>query len=239
MLTGFFCLLAVSSFSTCIAIYVAKDGNIYVAADSRRTFMFKQSKGDGKTEAICKIHNVGSNYFAVSGFDDGGLLKAANIALKQNNNIDTAIKAFGDAMSRRYKRLMDDAKAFYPATFNRFLSDGLANVSFFGFYDGIPNIVNIEFFCYLDDKKQVKVIYRIRQKFAVTVIGISKDITSAGADELPDCITMEQTPQLYVEALVKIEARKHPDVVSEPIDLLELKPTGATWLRKNEKAVAY
>lgn len=239
LLTGFLCLLAVSSFSTCIAIYVAKDGNIYVAADSRRTFIFKQSKSPDKAEVICKIHNVGNNYFAISGFDDGGLLKAANIALKQNTNIDTAIKAFGDAMSKRYRRLMDEARMFYPEKFINFLSDGLANVSFFGFYDGIPNIVNIEFFCYLDDRNAVAITYRIRQKFAVTVIGISKDITSARADELPTTETMEQAPQLYVEALVKIEAKKHPDAVSEPIDLLELKPTGATWLRKNEKAVAY
>ena len=239
MLTGLLCLLAVNVFSTCIAIYVAKDGNIYVAADSRRSFIFKSNKDIDRAESICKIHNVGSNYFAISGFDDGALLKNATISLKQNYNIDTAIKAFGDAMVKRYKHLMDDARQFYPDKFVQFLNNGLANVSFFGFYDTVPNIVNIEFLCYLDENNEVVVAYRIRQKFVVTVIGISKDITSANAAELPTQETMEQAPQRYVEALVKIEAKKHPDAVSEPIDLLELKPTGATWLRRNEKAVGY
>jgi hypothetical protein len=239
ILTGFLVFCSLSSFSTCIAIYIADDGHIYVAADSRRTFFFNDGKNKDEFESICKIHNVGTNYFAISGFDDGGLLKAATKALQQNSNIDIAIKSFGTAMSKRYTQLMTDAKLFYPDKFRHFLSDGLADVSFFGFYNGVPTITNIEFFCHLDKNGKVVTPYRIHHVADLTVIGISNDIKNANPVDLPTATTMEQNPELYVEALVKIEAKMQPLAVSGPIDLLELKPDGAVWIRKNETAVTY
>lgn len=239
LIIGLLVFHVLNGYSTCIAIYVASDGHIYVAADSRRTFLFRDGDDADKFESICKIHNVGSNYFAISGFDDNGLLKAANNALKQHSQIDTAIEYFGVVMAKRYKQLMEDAKLFYPVQFKRFLKDGLANVSFFGFYKGIANVVNIEFLCHLDKYKRVITTYRIHHVFELTVIGISRDITNARPAELPTLATMEQNPQLYVEALVKIEAKMQPDAVSGPIDLLELRPDGPVWIRKNENADSY
>ena len=240
LITGFLFFCSLRGFSTCIAIYVAENGHIYVAADSRRTFFFSDGKDNNKVESICKIHNVGNNYFAISGFDDGGLLEAATVALQQNQNIDTAIASFGTAMSKRYKHLMGDAKLFYPDKFRHFLKDGLADVSFFGFYNGTANVVNVEFFCSLDKDGKVVTTYKIHPIMALTVIGLSRDITNAKPEDLPTAATMEQRPELYVEALVKIEAKMQPLAVSEPIDLLELKPDGAVWIRKNEEeAVTY
>jgi hypothetical protein len=237
LITGLLLLCSLHGFSTCIAIYVADNGRIYVAADSRRTFFFDDGKS--RSEAICKIHNVGTNYFAISGFDDGGLLKSATEALQQNTDIDTAIQSFGIAMRKRYQRLMTDAKAYYPAKFKQFLSNGLADVSFFGFYNGEPNIVDVEFLCHLDKNGKVVTTYRLRRIVARTVIGISSDICDAKSEDLPTEAAMEKNPELYVEALVKIEAKKHPLAVSEPIDLLEVRPDGATWIRKNESADSY
>ena len=199
--------------------------------------MFNDDKS--KFESICKIHHVGSNYFAVSGFDDGGLLKAANKALQQNADIDMAIKSFGTAMTRRYQELMNEAKLFYPDQFKMFLHDGLGDVSFFGFYNGEARIVNVEFLVSTDKSGKPVTKYRIKPINNLTVIGISKDITSADPEELPTKETREQNPQLYVEELVEIEARKHPMAVSEPIDLLKLQPDGPVWIRKNETASAY
>jgi len=236
------CLLifySIKGFSTCIVIYVADNGYIYVAADSRRTFIFNEGKERGKFESICKIHNVGNNYFAIAGIDDGGLLKAATKALQQNSNIDTAIKSFGTMMVKRYTRLMTDTRIFYPDKFKHFLNDGLANVSFFSFQNGVPNVTDIEFLCNLDKNGKVATTYRIRPIFEITVIGMSRDITNAKPEDLPTAATREQNPELYVEALVKIEAKMQPLAVSEPIDLLELKPTGPIWIRKNENAVSY
>ncbi len=237
--TCFLVFLTLNCFSTCIAIYIANNGKIYVAADSRRTFIFNEGKDINKFESICKIHHVGSNYFAIAGIDDGGLLTAANKALQQNSNIDTALKVFGTAMIKRYNRLMEDARLFYPDKFRKFLKDGLANVSFFGFYGGVPNIVNAQFFCYLDKNDNVVTTYRLHRVFDITVIGISNDITNARPEELPTKATMEQNPQLYVEELVNIEAKKQPLSVSGPIDLLELSADGPVWIRKNESAVSY
>jgi len=237
LITGLLILCSLQGFSTCIAIYVADNGHIYVAADSRRTFLF--ANGSSKSESICKIHNIGLNYFAISGFDDGGLLKAATEALQQSSNIDTAIQSFGGTMKKRYQRLLTDAKLYYPVKFKQFLSDGLAAVSFFGFYNGEPNIVNVEFLCHLDKSGKVVTTYRLRRIFARTVIGISSDICDAKSEDLPSEAAREKNPELYVEALVKIEAKKHPLAVSEPIDLLEVGPDGATWIRKNANADSY
>jgi len=239
LITGLFVFCSLNCFSTCIVIYIAENGNIYVAADSRRTFIFNDGKDKRKFESICKIHNVGNNYFAISGIDDGCLLKAANKALKQNSNIDAAIKSFGNTMLERYTRLMIDTKIFYPDKFKHFLKDGLASVSFFGFQNGVPNVIDIEFLCCLDKNGKVTTTYRIRPIFEITVIGISRDITNAKREDLPTAATREQNPELYVEALVKIEAKMQPLAVSEPIDLLELMPNGSIWIRKNENAVSY
>jgi hypothetical protein len=210
---------------------LAPDGHIYVAADSRRTFYFDDDKT--KFETICKIHNVGNSYFAVSGIDDEGLTNGANLALQQNENVDAAVKAFGVATCRRYTQLMTDAQKLYPERFKKFLSDGLAEVSFFGFYDGKPKIQDVEFRLHLDKKNHVTASYEIQQVGYFTVIGMSDAIFDGGSPGMPDKQVMLQNPILYVEDLVKVEAQKHPLSVGEPIDLLELKPEGARWIRKN------
>ncbi|MFI5138548.1 MAG: hypothetical protein ACHQIM_12045 [Sphingobacteriales bacterium] len=238
IVTGFLILCTLNCFSTCIAIYIAGNGHIYVAADSRRTFLFGEDNGN-KFESVCKIHNVGSNYFAISGFDDGALLQSATTALQQNANIDTALKCFGTAMTVRYKQLMVDAKLVYPEMFKHFLKNGLADVSFFGFHKGVANVVNVEFFVHQDKKGGVVTTYRIHRIFDLTVIGMSRDITNAKPEDLPSWEIMEQAPELYVEGLVKIEAKMQPSAVGEPIDLLELKPDGAVWIRKNVNPDTY
>lgn len=238
LITGLLIFNSLNCFSTCIAIYVAENGHIYVAADSRRTFFFNDVDGQ-KFETVCKIHNVGSNYFAVSGIDDSGLSKAATKALQQNANIYIAVKSFAHAMEKRYKQLMDDTRLFYPDKFPKFLKDGLASVSFFGYYCGMPNVYNIEFLCSLDKNGEVVIKYRINRIFVINVIGISRDIANAQPGDIPPVSIIDQNPELYVEALVKIEAKIHPSSVSEPIDLLELGPDGANWIRKNENAVSY
>jgi len=238
LITGFLMLCSLSGFSTCIAIYIAENGHIYVAADSRRTFFFDDANGQ-KFETVCKIHNVGSNYFAVSGIDDSGLVKAATKTLQHNTDIYIAVKSFGNTMVKRYKQLMDDAKLFYPNKFPKFLKDGLGSVSFFGYYCGLPNVYNIDFLCSLDKNGEVVIKYRINRVFVMNVIGISKDIADAQPGDLPPVSVIDQNPELYVEALVKIEAKANPLAVSAPIDLLELKPDGANWIRKNENAVSY
>ncbi len=236
--TGILLLCSLRSFSTCIVIYIADNKHIYVAADSRRSFIFDDS-GDNKFESVCKIHNVGNNYFAIAGIDDGRLLTEATKSLQLNADIDTAIKLFGTAMVRHYNRLMADMKVYYPDKFKHFLSDGLADVSFFGFQNGVPNVVDIEFTCFQGKNGIVISKYRIHQVFSITVIGLSRDITNAKPDELPSAATREQNPELYVEELVKIEAKMQPLAVSEPIDLLELSPNGPVWIRKNDYATSY
>jgi hypothetical protein len=232
LITGCFILFSLRCFATCIAIYLAPNGHIYVAADSRRTFYFDDDKA--RFETICKIHHVGNSYFAVAGIDDEGLTNGASLALEETGNIDDALKVFGAAMCRRYTQLMSDARQLYPERFKKFLSDGLAEVSFFGFYDGKPKIQDVEFRLRLDKKNQVVVSYEIQSVGYFTVIGMSNDIFDGADSGMPDKQVMLQNPVLYVEGLVKLEARKHPLSVGEPIDLLELKPEGVVWIRKNE-----
>ena len=233
LVIGFFLSCSLNSFSTCIAIYVAENGHIYVAADSRRTFFFNDKY---KYESVCKIHNVGATYFAIAGIDDAGLEAGASTALQQNTNIDSAVKSFGTAMAKHYQKLMTDARKYYPDKFKHFLNEGLADVSFFGFSNGEPYIIDMEFMVYLDDKKQVVATYRLNDVGSLNIIGISSDIRS---EDRPSPEVIKQNPELYVESLVKVEAKKHPQAVSEPIDLLELSPDGPVWLRKNEYASVY
>jgi len=231
LISGLLIFSSLNCFSTCIAIYIAANGHIYVAADSKRTFLFDDDKT--KFESICKIHNVGDKYFAISGFDDAGLLNAGNTALKENADFNLAINDFCTIMAARYQYLMQQTQQYYPEKLQKFLNDGLAQVCFFGFVDGQPKVEEVQFTVRLK-KNKIVIDHALQPVAYITVIGISKDIDSARPGELPDKQTMLQKPELYVEELVEFEAKRHPLSVSEPIDLMELKPDGATWIKKNK-----
>jgi hypothetical protein len=236
LLTGCLVLCSLNCFSTCIAIYVAKNGRIYIAADSRRTFYFNTKY---KSELICKIHHVGTNYFAVAGIDDSSLLNAANSALAQTSDVDSALQIFEKTMVARYTFLMTAARQYYPDKFKHFLQDGLASVSFFGYYKGDPYVTDVNFMVYCDDEQHINITYRTKPVSTITVIGISEDIAKLQPEDLPSAEMIQKSPELYVESLVKIEARKKPLAVSEPIDLLELGPDGPNWIRRNNTSDSY
>jgi hypothetical protein len=222
LITGILICFVLSAFPTCIAIYVAPNGYIYVAADSRRTFLLNDTPG--KYESICKIHNVGKTYFAISGFDDGGLLSAAYI--------------FCTVVNARYQYLMGQVQQYYPDKLAGFLKNGIAEISFFGFVNGQPKVEDIQFTVRLK-KNKIVIDHAIQHVGYITVIGISADINDARPGELPSKQIMLQKPSVYVESLVAYEAAKQPAAVSAPIDLLELKPDGAVWIRKNDNPDAY
>jgi hypothetical protein len=236
LIPGLWLICSLKCFSTCIAIYIAGNGHIYVAADSKRTFYFADSP---QSEIVCKIHHIGANYFAIAGIDDAGLLKGANKALTENANIDSAIHVFGEVMVTHYNRLMTDMISYYPDQVPHFLDDGLAQVSFFGFYKGKPRITNIEFECRLGVNGTVITSYRVKEITDLTVIGISGDIPNAGYKEMPSGYTREHNPALYVRKLVEIEIKARPQAAGGPIDLLELQPGREIWISKNEMAVVY
>ncbi len=227
--------LSLQGFSTCIAIYIAPNGHIYVAADSRRTFFLDSNKT--VIESVCKIHNVGDTWFAVSGFDDSALTHEANNALEHGGEQYLEMEAFGGAMTSHYQQLMDEAQRYYPEKLKEFLANGLADVAFFGYINDQPKVVEVQFSVNMKKNKPL-VSFRIDNVAYQVVIGISKDIDNAPPDELPSKFEMLNKPEKYVEDLVKIEARKQPLVVGEPIDLLELKPGAALWLRRNEYTTA-
>lgn len=236
LITGLWLTLSLKCFSTCIVIYIAGNGHIYVAADSKRTFYFADS---ARSETVCKIHNVGSNYFAVSGIDDSGLLLTATHALDHTHNIDSAIHSFGKAMAAHYDKLMTDMISYYPEKVPHFLNDGLAQVSFFGFYYGKPRITNVEFNCTLGINGKVITQYSIKQIKEITIIGIGEDIAYASYRDMPSGYTREHDPALYVQKLVEIEIKFQPKAVGGPIDVLELQPERESWIRKNDIASVY
>jgi hypothetical protein len=236
LITGLWLVCSLKCFSTCIVIFVANNGHIYVAADSKRTFYFTDNK---QSESICKIHNVGQTYFAIAGIDDGGLLQAGNKALTENSNIDSAIHAFGESMVTHYDRLLADMQLYYPEKVDHFLENGLAQVSFFGFYKGKPRITDIEFECHLGVNGKVITSYTVKEIKDIAVIGMSRDIAYAGYKDMPSDYTRNHNPDVYVQKLVEIEIKSQPQSVGGPVDLLELEPGKEVWIRKNETAVAY
>ena len=235
LITGLCLILSLKCFSTCIVIYIAGNGHIYVAADSKRTFYFAEGQ---RSETVCKIHHVGSNYFAVSGIDDAGLVREANKVLDQSTNIDSAMRAFGEGMVAHYNKLMTDMISYYPDQVPHFLNDGLAQVSFFGFYKGKPRVINIDFECSLGVNGKVITTYRITEIKEITIIGISGDIAYAGYRDMPSGYTREHNPALYAQKLVEIEIKSQPKAVGGPVDILDLQPGKETWIQKNETAAA-
>ncbi|HWD89297.1 MAG TPA: hypothetical protein VG367_14290 [Mucilaginibacter sp.] len=236
LIIGLWLVCSLKCFSTCIVIYVADNGHIYVAADSKRTFYFADNK---QPESICKIHKVGQTYFAIAGIDDGALLQNTNQSLTENTNPDTAISRFGRAMTAHYDHLLADMQLYYPEKIDHFLENGLAQVSFFGFYNGKPRIIDIEFVCRLGVNGKVITSYSVQEIRDLAVIGMSRDIAYANYKDMPSNYTRNHNPDLYVEKLVEIEIKSQPQSVGGPVDVLELQPGKEIWIRKNETAAAY
>lgn len=236
LITVFLLASSMKCFATCIVIYIADNGHIYVAADSKRTFYFAEGE---RSETVCKIHNVGANYFAVSGIDDSALVAEANKALTPTLNIDSAIRVFGETMSAHYDKLVTDMISYYPDKVQHFLNDGLGQVSFFGFYNGKPKVTNVEFECSLGVNGRVITKYTVKQIKEITVIGLSADIANASYKDMPSGYTRAHNPALYVQKLVEIEVKFRPKAVGGPIDVLELQPGKEIWIQKNETAAVY
>jgi hypothetical protein len=134
---------------------------------------------------------------------------------------------------------MTDMISYYPDKVPHFLNDGLAQVSFFGFYKGKPRITNIEFECRLGVNGTVITSYRVKEINDVTIIGISGDIANASYKDMPSRYIREHNAALYVQKLVEIEIKSQPQAVGGPVDVLKLLPGREVWINKNETAVVY
>lgn len=233
------CLFCYSADSTCIAIYVHKNV-FYVVSDSKRIISGnKNGKNFSATQSISKIHNVGKVYCAISGADDGSLLKYSTIELKNNSDVTIAMSKFGSDMVKVYKALLPIIKQDNQFYYNFFLRNGLSKVCFFGYVNNMAFLYIVEI-AFTETNTGLNVNYTIEPARNVfTAIGVTDGMDSMQDKDFPTTAQIQRQPELFPESLVKYEIKKHPKLVGYPIEILKLTPSGPVWIKKNNKAVAY
>lgn len=231
-------VISIQSFATCILI-IKTDKSIFAAADSRsRVYNMMDGNAVKVNYSICKIHHVGGIYFAVAGHGDKNLTNEATLALRKQKSLDKAIKLFGDAMIKWYTNRMEQEKLSNPRDYERYLYNALADVCFFGINNNKPYLLQVEIV--MKDKRSVMSIdkgtYISYQVLPVQHASLGyRDHIDAFDDLKVNQLLTDKRPVIYgLENLIKIEASYHPDDVSEPIDLLEVKQSGANWIRKKQ-----
>ena len=235
-----FSIVTSNAFCTSIVVYI-KNNTIYVAADTRRVHVEKKN---GKTITINKtankIYNVGSGYFAVSGHNDIEIIRLAKNSSKDYSDAYSRIIAFREKILAYYKGRMEWERLNFPNEFKKYLNEPLAGVCFFGFEQGVPVAYSIDINMSLGMNKKIVINSHIqpllRNKYCF--IGVSDHISYLSkADKNLIPRSTFKNAELLLPALIKIEARYHPKVVSEPIDLLKLTSTGPEWIITNHNNI--
>ena len=222
--------------STCIGIMIVNN-KIYVAADSRRTVSavnINNGKVSKSYQSICKINLVGNVYFAISGYDDKYLREAAEESLKVKKSKDSAVIYYARKMKAHYKVFLAKAKIHDRASYDYYLKNALASVSFFGFQDNLAYMTVIDFLL-SEVNGKIVIKEKINKKKTDAFLGVSDHILSLSEKDDDRLFSQSLGVVYYLEKLITLEINKHPEKVNYPIDLLEISNTKATWIRKKEK----
>ncbi|WP_419701500.1 hypothetical protein [Mucilaginibacter sp. NFX135] len=233
------CLLSLNCYATCIIIAITKDG-IYVAADGRRNLHQYNSQGILTTlpQTVCKIHNVGKDYFVVAGVDDSQLAREITHELDTKRSWDDITNSFQLQMKLHYNKLfIDDRKDFKKILLE---SKGkLAEVAFFCYFGNQPSVRKITISGKLNSIGQLIISSKlVEPKGQIILIGIYGNLLFKTPPSYFAHVNQNDIPAL-IEAMVNYEAKFHPNDIAGPVDVLLLTQNGSHWIKKNNNIVSY
>ncbi|SRR5258708_5367480 len=227
--------------STCIIIYRSKN-TIIIGADSKERGQFINKRTgeiiSSSINKICKIHNVGKYYFAISGIDDGLLLKNATIACKYSSLQEIA-NQFAEKMRIEYppalRLLMRANKTQYLERYVKNKNDWkLGRVAFFGFENNYPVVLYVD----LDPINKIDTPVDIKYKITalsdiepIAFLGLTNDI-----DKLPSNYDAFSNGIIEgIKLLIETEIKGNDSVhVGGPINLMQLNRNGVQWYGPHE-----
>ena len=208
--------------SATLILTYRSSAEIIIAADSLRNIRTTP----GKQSRACKIRNFGDILFAASGDTSrpGGIfsLDAITAGLHQGNEpvrepVEKRLRKFDERTVAAFRKVHHQSREIGPVTFTyivSFLRDGhpTAYIRTLQSTDGVPSIGEIE-------EVREDVLLAIGQ--------------SGTADDMPEGIKRDSDRRWAIlEAIIDHQARRTPNKVGGPVDIIRLTSRGSEWLQR-------
>jgi len=218
-------------------VAVRTSRSFIIAADSKPTY-----RGVPGPPKVCKIYRTGKLYFAISGLEydkDRRFEPAQIIASKFSDTIsfDRLAARVESAVKEALTKELEELRSSDPQTF-RFTTKGsdITSILLAEIRRGVPHVAAREF-KYSESPAPHLDVNRItcpgncprgNQYF---FLGEQTDATQYVRDHRREVLDSRTVPA----ALVRLEAKSHPDDVGPPVVLLRVDNRGPHWLA-NESA---
>jgi hypothetical protein len=230
-------VFSIKSYSTCIVI-IKTNNEIFIGADSKRTIHIVNPETgmirDSIINTFCKIHRVGKFYFAIAGFDDDGVLRNATTACENGKSLEQIIESFSNSMRSEYERNIGDYRTVNKMAYlERFATNNISQIAFFCFIENKPYLISITFNLTNLPNEPIKVSTTIEKNQSMAILGVFDHIDTLPESEINTLFKSRDYIKI-IKTLIMVEAKNHPDWVSEPIDILKLTKTGELWLSRKE-----
>ncbi|MBB6108228.1 hypothetical protein SAMN05421821_102535 [Mucilaginibacter lappiensis] len=219
---------------TCIVLKQEKD-TIFVGADSKSSIPNIGSDNKISTQTyktICKLHTVGRYNFAIAGTPDSLIEIEATKACQKGKNIkevnDIFLSTVKDVITTYVENIRREQFDYYNY---RFVNNDIASISFYGFENGRSYLGTVYFDAINKPNEAVKVkdttVFR-----PFEVLGLSDHIRKQlGTNMLVLDAYLKKGKLYYIQKLIEVELKAHPDHVGLPFDLMIVTNNGAKIVR--------
>ena len=223
-----------------LIVFLLAAGELWVAADSRVVAIGAQQAG---AAAICKIHKFGAVFYAEAGLlqDTAGRFNAAAVA-EQAAGEQATVPVVADVFAARVLMPLVDTvrtlRRLNPRYYHAHVRGQVAlQVAFFGMERQGPRLAIRRFVIHEAGPGDLSAAI---DRFDCpgdcanvrtwAFLGGSA-VLNRFLEAHPHYLTTHGA-RATLQRLMALEATAHPDVVSPPVDILRMGPSGPTWVQR-------
>lgn len=232
-------------FYATILVLVVTNRQLILAADSRKTHLYPQ--GTLELETMDKIYQTKDCYYAVSGFHssaEAGLHLPAMIhrLLLRHSGLREAVRQLATTAADELKRYFAELKKSNLPLFTQLLHHNHAGgeMVMVKRVDGVPVAYLVDY--KIIDSNVVKVEVNTWQTSRMKIESDESCFWRAIGHtgflhrHMPTEKEMAAHPAQKAEEIIREGAKRYPQFVSEPINLLQLTNEGEAWIMKSATA---
>lgn len=235
-------LFSINAYSqTCIIAVKTKD-KIVVAADSkmgRVETIFKNGRyiDDTLLTLSCKIYHFGNTYFSLAGKFPQGLPDIIGRICSQYSSVGESFSKIPNVLNPILYRWVDSLRLANRNFYNSIMTVGdFLKILFYGFENGLPYLAEHDFtvvpkFNGFDFGVRPYQNSPVKDSLQFLVIG-----ESSAFPQVNDFYKIIEKGKVDVvmRSVIKKQAAKTPETVSEPIDIIEIKRKGERWIERKQ-----
>lgn len=238
----FLFLLPAISYSQTTIIIVRTSYGIFVGSDTKRgTTLYdpiSRNVISQKSDTVCKIHKFNNIYYAIAGAMPELIADEIDKGIGQKKSFDSTlnivIEKVSSVRTSFLKELQKNDKSIFESRFEELRS---LEVALFGYEKHIPKTVRIVFSITSQKSQPVQTKDTIASK-NLDIPAFQNEFIPfpmGHAEEIKDIMFarecwLDKHPLVAIKKLIQIEAKAHPESVSEPIDLLTITENSYQWI---------